>query len=383
MIRKKIVIVMILILTAALLPLPGSTSMIAQANEGGFTRIDGEIRGYPYSLFRPDDWNGDLVLLVHGSVPWWFEFFGPMLAELGFGVGYATFGEETGAGQMSSYREMPILTRNVQAQFTAHFGMPDKTYLYAFSRGANHSIQLLQTSPARYDGVLSACGGNAGMPLHSQYRISARVLFDYFYPDVIPGTPLESPVNSLTEFFEQIAPLIAQAIIDDPFPAMEMARTNIFDFDYNDEGELIHYIIDSQMILMSTVNGTIAELRGSPYDNSSVVYTGSDDDEALNAGVARFSGDKWALQYLEVWGGTTGDLRETPFLSLHTSKDGTVPEKLHNDIFQALVDSTGSSDYYVRRVTDRLGHCNFTIPELLGGLEDLVNWVETGVKPSP
>jgi hypothetical protein len=383
MIRKKIVIVMILILTSALLPLPGSTSMIAQANEGGFTRIDGEIRGYPYSLFRPDDWNGDLVLLVHGSAPWWFEIFGPIVAEQGFGVAYATFGEDTGHNQMSSLKEMPILTRNVQAMFTANFGKPSRNYLYAFSRGANHSIQLLETSPARYDGVLSACGGNPGAPVIHQYFISTRVLFDYFYPGVIPGTPLESPVNSLTEFLDQIAPLIAQAIIDNPYPAMEMAGTNIYNFEYSDLGELINYIIESQMILPSIVNGALAELKGSPFDNSSVVYSGSDDDEALNAGVARFSGDKVALQYLEVWDGTTGDLGETPFLSLHTSKDGTVPEKYMNDIFQSLIDGAGSGDYYVRRVTDRLGHCNFTIPELLGGLEDLVNWVETGVKPTP
>jgi hypothetical protein len=271
----------------------------------------------------------------------------------------------------------------VQAEFTAHFGMPDRTYLYAFSRGATHSLNLLETSPTRYDGVLSACGGNAGAFVAHQYFLSTRVLFDYFYPGVIPGTPLESPVNSLTEFFEQIAPLIAQAIINDPFPAMEMARTNIYDIEYSNLGELIYYIIESQMILPSIVNGALAELDGSPFDNSSVVYTGSDDDEALNAGVARFTGDKRALQYQEVWGGTTGDLGTTPFLSLHTSVDGTVPEKYVNDLFQVLVDSTGSGDYYVRRVFDRRGHCNFTIPELLVGLNDLVNWVETGERPVP
>jgi hypothetical protein len=381
--KQRQSVLLVLIALVALLPTLGSPAGTALADGDGYIRIDGEIRGYPYTLLRPDDWNGDLVLLVHGSVPWWFEIFGPILADQGFGVGYATFSEETGAGQMSSYKEMLSLTRFVQAQYTAQFGAPDRTYLYAFSRGANHSIKLLETSPTRYDGVLSACGPNAGMPVHNQYRISARALFDYFYPVLIPGTPLESPVNSLTEFFEQIAPLIVQAIVNNDEPAKEMARTNIFNFEYSDQEELIDYIVDSQMILMSTVNDTIAELGGSPFDNSSVVYTGSDDDKALNAGVARFSGDKRALKYLEVWGATTGDLGETPFLSLHTSKDGTVPEKLHNDIFQALVDSTGSGDYYVRRVSDRLGHCNFTIQELLGGLNDLVHWVETGEKPAP
>ncbi len=377
--KLKIFVFLILIMAVGLIP----HAPPVQANSEPFTRIDGEIRGYPYTLFRPDDWNGDLVLLVHGSVPWWFEIFGPVLAEQGFGVGFATFGEDTGSGQMSSLKEMPILTRIVQAQFTARFGAPERTYLYAFSRGAHHSLKLLQTSPVRYDGVLSACGGNAGVPAMNQYLISARVLFDYFYPGVIPGTPLESPVSTLTEFFDQIAPLIAQAIIDDPYPAEEMARINIFNFEYSDLGELINAIIESQMVLLSIVNGTIAELGESPFDNSSMVYTGSDDDEALNAGVARFSADQRALQYVQVWGSTTGDLGETPFLSLHNSLDGAIPEGYINDMFQALVDSTGSGDYYVRRVVDRPGHCNFTLPELLGGLEDLVNWAETGVRPEP
>jgi hypothetical protein len=376
--RLRFFVFLILILAVGLIPLAAP----AQADSEPFTRIDGEIRGYPYTLLRPDDWNGDLVLLVHGSVPWWFEIFGPLLAGQGYGVGYATFGDDTGQGETAAFKEMPILTRFVQAQFTARFGAPERTYLYAFSRGAHHSLELLQTSHARYDGVLSACGGNAGMSTVTQYHLSTRVLFDYFYPGVIPGTPLESPVNSLTEFFEQIAPLIAQAIIADPSPAMEMARTNIFNFEYSNLGELINYIIESQMVLISVVNSWVAEL-GSPFDNTSMVYTGSDDDEALNAGVARFSGDKRALKHLEVWGNTTGDLGDTPFLSLHTSMDGAIPEGYINDIFQALVDSTGSGDYYVRRVVDRLGHCNFTIPELLDGLEDLVNWVETGVRPEP
>jgi hypothetical protein len=39
---------------------------IPQANGGNFTRIDSEVQGYPYSLFKPEEWNGDLVLLVHG-----------------------------------------------------------------------------------------------------------------------------------------------------------------------------------------------------------------------------------------------------------------------------------------------------------------------------
>ena len=42
-------------------------------------------------------------------------------------------------------------------------------------------------------------------------------------------------------------------------------------------------------------------------------------------------------------------------------------------------------DYHllVQRLIDRFGHCTFTPGEQLTAFGDLVNWVETGVAPTP
>jgi pimeloyl-ACP methyl ester carboxylesterase len=378
--KKTVLILLVLALGA--FPVLARPAPSAAAGHEGLTRIDGTIRGYPYTLLRPDEWNGDLVLLMHGSAAWWFEIFGPILADLGYGVAWATFNDDTGTGQTAALKEVPLLTRVVQAQFTARFGAPQHTFLYAFSRGASHSLKLLETSPARYDGVVSACGGNISTEEKFKYSISTRVLFDYFYPGVIPGTPLESPFNTLEETLAVIVPGIVQAIMADPAPARELARTNFYNLPEDlPEPVLIQYIIESVMILPSIVNDTIASLGGSPFDNAQVVYSGSADDAALNAGVARFSAEPHDEHFLRVWSNPSGDLGQTPYLVLHSPLDGTIPDWYFNERFQELVDSAGSSDYLLRRTSRSLFHCNFPMDELLGALEDLKTWVETGVKP--
>jgi pimeloyl-ACP methyl ester carboxylesterase len=379
MIRKKIVIVMILILTTALLPLPGSTSMIAQANEGGFTRIDGEIRGYPYSLFRPDDWNGDLVLLVHGSIPLWFEIFADVLVDQGFGVAFTTITEIPGPAEGQALKEVTINTRIVQNQFTANFGHPTRTYLFGFSRGAHNMTKLVETTPEQYDGVFVACGGS---PVAWDYFFTARALFDYFYPGVLPGQLLSSPISEFSSYYLEIVPLIVAAIEHDTEPAEKMAQVDQYGIAYSSMDELINGIVDSLVVHTAGVNSLIAAANGNPFDNTNTVYTGTNDDPALNAGVARIKADPQASNYLSTWSEPNGDLGATPYLVLHTSRDWTTQERF-NDLYEALVNSTGNGEYYHRRVIDRFGHCAFTFEEVMGGFADLVNWVETGAKPGP
>jgi hypothetical protein len=53
------------------------------------------------------------------------------------------------------------------------------------------------------------------------------------------------------------------------------------------------------------------------------VYSGSSNDEALNAGVSRFTADSAALNRLQDYE-TTGELK-VPLVTLHTTSDPIVP----------------------------------------------------------
>lgn len=123
--------------------------------------------------------------------------------------------------------------------------------------------------------------------------------------------------------------------------------------------------------------------KGNPFDNLETTYTGSRDDEALNAGVARIGADPHARNYLRTWYEPDGSINGTPFLALHTSRDPIVRERANNDKYESLVESTGNGEFFLRRVVDRFGNCTFSAEELASHFSDLVDWVETGVKPSP
>lgn len=344
-----------------------------------FKRIDGEIRSAPFSLFRPSDWNGDLVLLVHGSLPEIFEGLAHGLMTEGFGIGFATY---TG-GEGKALKTITLNTQIVQDRFTSDFEKPDRTYLYGFSRGAATVTKLVETAPVRYDGVLTVCGGNGGSQLAWEHFFTARVLFDYYFPGVLPGDALHvpNPPHYMEEFEAEVAPEIAAAIAADPAAAREMAAVDQYHLEYEDFDELAKGIVQSLAVHTFGVNDLLAAAGGNPFDNRAIVYTGTADDDALNAGVARLRADPQATAYLNAWYEPNGTIDGTPILVVHTTRDPMVPEQLHNDKYQALVERTGNGPFFVRRRVDRFGHCTFTPGELADHFTDLVTWAENGVRP--
>ena len=358
-----------------------SSGQAVYANGSPFTRVDGEIAGTPFSLLKPVEWNKDLVLLVHGSITQEFEELASQLVSEGFGVAFSTL--RTGSGDGSALKEITIATRAVEAQFTSHFGNPDHTYLFGFSRGAHNMTQLLETSPARYSGMLSICGGNGGPQLQWDYFFTARILFDYYFPGVLPGSPDRMPAMDLDAFFGTVAQDVINAILLNPLAATEMASVDQYDLRYNNFEELASGIFQSLAIHSIGVNDLLRAAKGMPFDNTLVNYTGTGDDIALNAGIARLRANQPARQYLRVWYEPNGSIGSTPVLLLHTSRDPVVPELANNDKYEALIRSTGNENSLVRRVVDRFGHCMFSPAEIATGFAELVAWVEAGKKPLP
>lgn len=135
-----------------------------------YTLVEGSRAGALYELLRPDTWNGDLVLLLHGSVPpnqpvefppfahepLWSDLIDRLVSE-GYGVAYSSYRVNGFA-----IAEGTIDTRIAQAMFTVAFGQPDETYLVGISMGGQVGQELIETSHARYDGLLAICSGLGG-----------------------------------------------------------------------------------------------------------------------------------------------------------------------------------------------------------------------------
>jgi len=95
--------------------------------------------------------------------------------------------------------------------------------------------------------------------------------------------------------------------------------------------------------------------------------------------VARFSSTADARTWMDHYGEPSGELR-IPVLTIHNTRDPVVPF-FHEALLADAVSARGFSDNLVQRSKNSYGHASFTPDELLQNFQDLVHWVDTGVKP--
>jgi predicted alpha/beta hydrolase len=71
---------------------------------------------------------------------------------------------------------------------------------------------------------------------------------------------------------------------------------------------------------------------------------------------------------------------DVPVLSIHTLGDYYVPFSMEQ-VYAAEAEQQGTRDLLVQRAVRAAGHCEFTPQEAITQFDDLVRWVEDGVKP--
>jgi pimeloyl-ACP methyl ester carboxylesterase len=304
----------------------------------GPAHVVGEIGpGSLYELFLPAVWNGDLVIYAHGYVapdePIALPEVDPLpqlLTGHGFGVAYSSFSQNGYVIKDAVQR-----TRQLRAIYASEFGMPKRTLLVGHSEGAMIVLMLAEKNPELFDGALPMCGLIGGAQLQLEYLLNMRVLFDYYFPGIIPGSPYDIP------------------------PGLDYWTD-----DYN--------VVGTEDVLRRT-HGHI------PVGNMHTQYSGSFNDAALNAGVQRFEATPDAQAYLEHWYQPTGEL-SIPVITLHNTRDGAVPF-FHEAAYSQLALEAGGSGMLVQRAVETFGHCAFSVEEQFAAFIDLMTWVETGLKP--
>ena len=356
----------------------------------GYTMVEGERAGALFAALRPDDWNGNLVLLMHGGVPPYepveFPPFGhePLWSDLidrlvseGYGVAYSSYRVNGFA-----VAEGMIDTRVAQAMFTASFGKPDGTYLVGISMGTHIGQKLIETSHARYDGFLAICSSLGGATLQMEYFINARILFDHYFPGVLPGNVWS---ETDLDFGNVVLPAVVNAITAGPESfqrAVELASVDQLEIPWTTPEELVSGIVLSLLVTGGGTGDLQEKAGGITIDNTATYYTGSSDDDALNAGVGRFEADPNAQRYVQRFD-PNGKLHGTPVLALHTTRDPTTQHEIHFSVYQSLLAETGNEHLFETRLVDRFGHCILSTDEIVDSFEDLVSWAATGSAPRP
>jgi pimeloyl-ACP methyl ester carboxylesterase len=219
---------------------------------------------------------------------------------------------------------------------------------------------------------------------------NVRVLFDFCYgDDLLPGSVLDIP-DSVDLNTDVIMPIIG-AIQASPYCAFAITQIDQTPVPFTTPNQLVESFV---RIIGFNYRG-FADVSGrthqhTPFDNWDTVYTGALPQpflDAANASVGRYQRTPDATAYLSHYFEPTGDL-EIPVLTLHTRWDPVVPI-FHEDIYQQAVAAAGKSDLLVQRTVMQYGHCQFadedaaSVAIALQAFEDLVNWVENGVTPTP
>ncbi|HEX2033029.1 MAG TPA: hypothetical protein VHS99_02495 [Chloroflexota bacterium] len=316
-------------------------------------------------------WNGELIVFAQGyrafNAP--LDFHNLHLGEdrvylpdvvQGLGFAFAT----------TSYRRNGLAVlegvEDVQALLDAFRAVapraPLRTYLTGVSQGGLVATLLAERSPEHFSGVLSACAPIGDFHGQLTYVGDFRVLFDYFFPQVLPGSAIEIPSQLIEQWETVYAPRVQQALAAHPRATEQLIRTSQAAVDTADmQASTTLTTLGLLWFSVFGTNDARARLGGNPYENRSRRYSGSDDDERLNAGVQRFAASPAALQRLAAYQ-PSGRLI-IPQVTLHTTADPIIPF-WHQLLYAARVE-TSAKGSFVPIPSFRYGHCSFDSVELL------------------
>ncbi len=343
--------------------------------------------GSVYRLVRPSNWNGILVLYAHGfvskDVPVGItpddELVISLLAPRGFAVAVSSFDENGWVVKDGTQR-----THQLLGLFASKFGQPARVYVGGASMGGLIAMRLIETWPAEFAGVLPACAVASGSSRHYDYYLNVRVLFDVFYPGVLPGTAVDVPPG--LDLMQDIVNPARAAMTANPGGALAIANIAQTPVPFASAAELLQSIVTA-LGGAAGYPDIVALTQGHSYfDNTTTQYTGALPAPTLafiNANVQRFSGAPDARNTMEHNYTPTGDLR-SPALTLSTFRDPVAPG-FHRIIYGQEVAAMGNGDLLVQRTVagtgGGYGHCTFTPQELTQAFFDLILWGEHGVKP--
>ena len=346
------------------------------SHRGEAAQVVGTTRsGAQFALFRPDHWNGDLVLYAHGftlpsdpiHLPPIENLRDQVLAQ-GFAVAYSSFAEN-GLAIRDGIRQ----TARLEDLFEAKLGRPRRVFLIGSSMGGLIAVALAERHPERYAGVLTVSGLIGGTRGLVDYIGHVRVLFDLYYPGVLQGDLLHLPPG--LNLNQHVVGPAVQAMSAHPQGASIISQVAQSPVPFANGPELVGSIATALSLHFFEVGDLMQRTGGeSFFDNASLAYTGALPAPVLgdlNARVARFSSTSRVQEFLDDFYEPTGRLR-IPMLALSNDRDPQVGH--YNEVrYAALVASHGHSDLLVQRSVARYGHSEqFTPQEITQAFAELV-----------
>ena len=354
--------------------------------------------GSLYAIYVPRSWSGDVIFYGHGirdvlepvTLRDQDAFYAvrDQLGALGYAIAYSSF-SENGYAIEDATRRM----HQLRGLFASRFGQPAHSYLFGHSLGALAVMQLAERYPKQYDGAVAVCGIVGGTQLQLNYVVNVRALFDYFYPDLIPGSAAE-PVPGYdlrTDLATQAK--ISAALKADPTGLYVIANTAQTPLEARNDGEGIQSLFTALFYHARGADNVLAFTHGKfPVSNVGVTYSPRPSAvpavilakiAEVNANIERFNADRAGAVWAEKNFTPSGNLA-IPTMTLHNFWDPLVPH-FHEDTLAARVASAGATNLLWQRADDLMwgyGHCKIPTFDQVNAITGLARWVTTGVKPA-
>jgi alpha-beta hydrolase superfamily lysophospholipase len=338
---------------------------------GAQTRLEtGEIEGAKFRIDIPPNWNHGLVMYCHGYSPAPGHFNEKPASDIFAGfltAGYAVAQSGYSSGGWA-VQDAVQNTEALRRYFVAKYGPVKETFVTGHSMGGLLTMLIMERFPATYKGGLALCGPLTDMSSFLLDAFNSRVVFDYYYPGILPA-----PDNVPPDFrnSKQLVQRVVDALKQKPAEAEMLRRyTRLHSLDD----------IAGGLALFTELLGDLRRRGGgNAFDNRNVVYTIEGDSNALNRGVKRYAADPVAAAYVGAWYSPTGKL-DAPMLAIHTTYDPIVPSSAP-DTYATRARAAGNPGLFVQQYVEHDGHCAIRPEEISSGFSELLRWVETGSAP--
>ena len=242
-----------------------------------------------------------------------------------------------------------------------------RVYLVGVSEGGLITALATERYPDVFDGGLALCGPVGDFRAQADYFGDFRMVFDYFFPQILPSSPISIPQSLMDDWHSYYAANVLPAITD---PANAISVTQLMSVT-----QAAYDPLNLELSMGATISGVLwynvfatndarDKLHGQPYDNDGRVYSGSLDDARLNGQVQRFSAEAAALNELEAKYQTSRPAAGAPGHACTTRWIRSCPTGMRRSTAARSRPSTGTAMHNNLPPAARYGHCNFT---LMGG----------------
>ncbi len=283
----------------------------------GATADFGRLGGAVYQIEMPDDWNGRLLLFMHG--------YGELAPEArasapGIRTSLILGGYAWGASSFSSTSFIPNRSADETAAlwdfFVQKYGRPEYTYVTGWSMGGAASHVAAERYADRFDGALAMCGSAGpldGIEQQSDFFVAAAYVAGVTQADYDASTDLGALIDA------RIRPALEDPAKHTEFQDIMIDLTGgprAFDrqgFQFEEETNWERTQI--------AITARLAPNGGKTYQLGPVSDVSS---EEFNRDAIRLDVNQELLDTFLEGGNTTGDL-QMPLMSLHTTGDGQVP----------------------------------------------------------